>query len=407
MSMSVPAPVQPTWLLVLPWELGAPGGVNQVVQNLFDATPRVLGRRSLLLVNTWGQRRPLLTELEGRSTVRATVRSPFGSRGQRLFFLSFLIHLPMTLWHLRQLILNQCIERIHVHYPGLDALTWLIMRGIAGPRLTVVLSWHGSDLREARASTGLRRWCWRLLLRAVDDVTAVSDLLRAELIQSFGDAARRVRVVRNGVDSRRLAEISPPAPDRPLPARFILSLATIDRRKGLDTLMRAFAKVSAIDERMSLLIAGRVAEPDHLEELKALQAALPAPGRVVFMSDLSHEQAMRTLARAQAFVLASRQEAFGIVVLEAGSLEIPVVATTACGVVGELRAGLDLLVVPPEDADALAAALTRILADQRLSQNLARALQSRVRDEFSWEQVVRRYQASCDDVGLAAAPSRG
>src|SRR5262245_33895746 len=58
-----------TWLLVLPWELKEPGGVSQVVQNLFDATARKLGHRSLLLVNTWDRNDLEFAEVDGRRTV--------------------------------------------------------------------------------------------------------------------------------------------------------------------------------------------------------------------------------------------------------------------------------------------------------------------------------------------------
>lgn len=399
-----------TWLLVLPWELKEPGGVSQVVQNLFDATARKLGHRSLLLVNTWDHNDLEFAEVDGRRTVRTTVRSPLGEQRPLRHLMSFLLRLPASVLRLRHLIRTERITRINIHYPGLDALVWLLASRLSGSRPDVVLSFHGSDLREATLSGRLGRLLWSWLLRSVDDITACSQRLRNSVVEAF-PAAWRARAVLNGVDPARIAALAETEPSLQLPQRFVLSLATIEHKKGLDTLMRAFARLAQPSpashaagafEDLHVVIAGRVAEPGYFEQLQAMRAALPCAARIVFLPDLPHEQAMRVLARAQALVLASRQEPFGIVVLEAGVLGVPVLATDVCGVVGLLAPERDLLAVPSEDDQSMAEGLARLLADRERSQRLARSLQERVRAEFTWDRVIAQYESP----GRPAAAAR-
>ena len=99
---------------------------------------------------------------------------------------------------------------------------------------------------------------------------------------------------------------------------------------------------------------------------------------------------MRT-HRARALALASRQEPFGIVVLEAGVLRLPVVATTACGVAMLLEPEREVLTVPPEDAAKLANALERLVSDDALSGRLGAALHARIWADFTWERIVSQY----------------
>lgn len=381
-----------TWLLVLPWELKEPGGVSQVVQNLFEATQTVLGHRSLLFVNTWGQREPSFAEVDGRATVRAMVRSPLAESRSLRHLLSFMVHLPKTVLVLRRMIRDEHIERINIHYPGLDALVWVLAARLAGThRPEVVLSFHGSDLRDARATRGLGRRLWSWLLRSADDITACAEALRGDITSTFGASARNTRVVHNGVDPALIARLGQGRLPDQCPPNFVLSLATVEHKKGLDVLMRAFDAIARQHPELSLVLAGRVAEPQYFEKLKALKAQLPCGERICFMPGLPHDQAMAVLSRARALALASRQEPFGIVILEAGVLGIPVAATNICGAVRLLDADHDLVAVPPEDQGAMAQALQRLLTDPQLCDRLAQTLRQRVLADFTWECAVMHY----------------
>jgi len=381
-----------TWLLVLPWELSAPGGVSQVVQNLFDATQRVLGHRSLLLVNTWDRSDPSIVEVDGRRTVQMMVPSPTGPRRPLRHLLSFLFRLPSVLPRLRRLVHDEGVTRINVHYPGLDALAWVLLRPLLRHRPELVLSFHGSDLQDARAARGLGRHLWKQLLHRADDITVCSGPMREEMLEVFGAAAGRSREVLNGVDPAWITTLAKLPPREQVPARFVLSLATIEHKKGLDTLIDAFARLADRCPDLSLVLAGRVAEPACFARLQAQAAGLACAARIHFLTNLAHEEAMRVLARAQVLVLASRKEPFGIVVLEAGVLGVPVVATTACGVVSRLGAGEHLLAVPPDEPAALAEAVDTLLSDARRARRLAAELADRVAAEFTWERVIAQYE---------------
>lgn len=112
---------------------------------------------------------------------------------------------------------------------------------------------------------------------------------------------------------------------------------------------------------------------------------------------------MSTLARSRALVLASREEPFGIVILEAAVLGVPVVATTACGAVGLL--GDCLSKVPSDDVPALASSLERLMTDEDLAADLAHALKGRVLAEFTWARVATRY--TFPDIATPEPPIAG
>ena len=380
----------PTWMFVLPWELSAPGGVSQVVENLFDTIPDVLGWRSLLLVNTWGARHPRVDVVDGRRTVRMAIQSPVGPDRMLRRAVSFMVRLPAALLRLRSFLARESIAGIHVHYPGLDAVTWLLVRAMASQRPRLVLSFHGTDFSQAQTTHGVARWLWSLLLRQADDVTACSSGLRDDMIAAFGAAATAIRVVPNGVDPPRIEAASQSAPVTAVPPCYLLSLATFERKKGLDVLIDAFVRVSRQHPDVDLVLAGRVGEADHFAQLQAQRQAAPCSGRIHFLPVLPHEDAMRVLRRAAMLVLASRREPFGIVVLEAGVLGVPVVATQVCGVVPLLaRAGL--VAVPAGDPAALAEAIGQLLADASLRRSNAMSLREQVLWRFTWRHVASDY----------------
>jgi glycogen(starch) synthase len=299
-------------------------------------------------------------------------------------------------WRWSRYIRRERVRVINVHYPDLDALSWLLVCRVTNAR--IVLSFHGADVRDAASGGSLARVLWRFLLRHADSVLACSESL-ARALGELGSPLDRVRIVRNGVTPEVIERhATRPAPVQ-LPNRYVAALATFESKKGLDVLLRAFDRVAAADASLHLVLAGRLQDPIVFQELLAMRERLAAAPRVEFLPNLQHDTAIAVLARAVILVLPSRVEPFGLVVLEAGVLRRPVIATAACGVVGYLRPDAELVVVPSEDDKALAIAMERLLADPESACSMAERLRRRVLDEFTWRRIAKEYAPA---FGLAA-----
>lgn len=378
---------QASILFVLPWELHHPGGVNQVVANLFDTCLEAIGLRPLLLVKSWPHRRPEIDLVDGRTTFRLRLRSPLPADTPSAI-LAFFLELPATLRSLRSLLRTHSVSIVNIHYPSLDTLTWLLLS--RKYRFRLVLSFHGADVAEANRSGSLARWLWQVVLARADAVTVCNESLVSPLAE-LGRPAEQINVIPNGVTPQVIERFAAQSTGLDLPVRYLCALSTFEEKKGLDVLLRAFARIAAAETSLHLVIAGRVAEPHCLQSLEALRDALDLVPRVVFLRNLEHAEAMGVLARSIALAAPSRIEPFGIVILEAGVLRRPVVATSACGAARLLRPDLDLIVVAPDDEAALASALRRILDHPAQAEAMAARLHCEVMTSFTWRRISHVY----------------
>ena len=378
------------WLLVLGWDLHHPGGVSEVVRNLMRSIARFCHRRTILLVKSWEHGSMARVDGHLHRTYYARCRMP----GKNLWqLLIYLWHLPPEVWRLRRLISEEGIRTMNLHYPSLDALTPLLTRIVCARRLTIVISFHGMDIQSAQQSSRFERLLWRLVLRLADAITVCDESLRQQLVQGFACRPGSVHVIDNGVDVEELRNLEKLTPTTPLPARFILTLATFEHKKGHDILMRAFERIAANFADVELILAGRIGQKDFLDCLHELRKTLSSGSRIRFLFDLPHEEAMRVLARAAVFALPSRREPFGIAILEACALGIPAVASAACGVTSRLRSPDEVVVVPAEDEASLGTALSEALSTSGNSSRRAQAHRDRIDESFSWRKISSRYVA--------------
>lgn len=410
MNRAMPAPTPPhprerdgTWMFVLPWDLSHPGGVNQVVENLYDANRRVLGARSLLLVTSWQDRRQRLDAPGGRRTIHYRLREPWEAGSGVRSLIGFAFWLPRAIASLGRLLAAESVQIVNVHYPSLTALPWTLVPAVLRGRVRLTLSFHGMDVAGACRTRGVERWLWRRLLTAASSITVCNTRLRDDLARLHPGAAAKTVVVDNGVDPSKLRQ----AADGPMPALpqdFLLSLGTFEHKKGHDVAIDAFARIAARYPALHLVIAGRTDPDSTLDSLRAQARQLGCLDRVVLLPNLDHETAMAMLVRARALVLASRDEPFGIVVLEAGVFKCPVIATDVCGAAGRLPDAA-VLRVPAGDAATLSQAMTRLLDDPALAKQLGAQLGAAVAERFDWNEVVKAYRAAMRPVDEAARPS--
>jgi glycosyltransferase involved in cell wall biosynthesis len=182
-----------------------------------------------------------------------------------------------------------------------------------------------------------------------------------------------------GLDPARVSVLPNPAPDVPeLPPRTALreelvldgpTLAFAGRlgpQKALGVALEAVAEVPSV----SLVIAGD--GPDR-GALEARARDLGVDGRTRFLGSVSRDVVLRLFRAADATVLSSSWENLPHTVLEALAVGSPVIATAVGGVPEVVRDGENGLLVPPSDADALAAAVRRLLEDDELRHRLAEA----------------------------------
>jgi glycosyltransferase involved in cell wall biosynthesis len=175
----------------------------------------------------------------------------------------------------------------------------------------------------------------------------------------------------------------------PEEAKVVLCLARLHPKKGLDTLLDALTAVPGA----VLWLAGDGALRGALE---AQARRLGIADRVRFLGWREDKGAL--LRAADVLAVPSRYEPFGTVVIEGWQAGIPVVAARAAGPAATIRDGETGLLVPVDDAPALAAALRRVLEDRMLALSLALAAKQEEAERFSREAVLAAWRALIDKV---------
>jgi len=166
-----------------------------------------------------------------------------------------------------------------------------------------------------------------------------------------------------------------------------VSLGRITRQKGFDVLIRAWiaASKSYADRCAKLVIIGPVQSREYFEYLQRL-----ADGRddIIFLLNIPEADVYSALHEASVVVIASRDEGLPTVILEALALGKPVVTTSVGAIPSIIRDGVTGLLVKPEDPDGLAAALMKILTNERLRSEIA-SRATKLGRLFNWDNVVK------------------
>lgn len=368
-----------SWAFFLPWQLTDRGGVNQVVLHLLAECDY----RPLLVEGNWESHGEI--ERFGYRAVRERVRDPLVGG-----LLRYLLRAGDTIGRLLSLVRDHRIKVINAHFPGTEVISFLLLRPWCG--FKVVLSFHGSEIREALRSRGLQRTAYRWMLRASDAVVACSQGLLDE-VQALEPRLRRAVVIHNGVDPV-LTLAGEPIGRPEEGTELIVTVGRFEERKGHDMLLAAFEKVLARRPQARLWMIG--GDGRDLQATRARAAALG--NRVSFFVDVPHAQIAPTLAQANVFAFASRWrkgemgEGLPIAILEAGALGLPVVTTRCCGAEEVIENNESGLLVKLEDEAAMADGILTMLSDRNRAREMGAALRCKVMNNFQWHQAWGRYR---------------
>jgi len=235
-------------------------------------------------------------------------------------------------------------------------LALLVGRCLGIPATTYV---QGYDLYDA--GPWARRTFVRWALTHSDCVAAVTGDLRAK---AYNLSGRWAEVIPHGLRMRDAHRLDRQAARAllhlPMDARLVLFVGRLISLKGLQYLIRAMTRVVNRCPDARLVIVGEGQEHRHLAELTS-QLALE--GYVTFQGGLAHEDVIRFMRAADVFVLPSLTEPFGIVLVEAMSCGLPLVASNVMGIPSIVEEGINGFLVPPGDERALADRITQLLTD--------------------------------------------
>jgi D-inositol-3-phosphate glycosyltransferase len=181
----------------------------------------------------------------------------------------------------------------------------------------------------------------------------------------------------------------------PSDAKVVLYVGRFDRRKGIETLVRAIAKSTWRDNgNLRLVIAGgfRPGESDGIEcdRIKAIVKELGLESITTFPGRLTESELPIYYAAANVCVVPSHYEPFGLVAIEAMASRTPVVASQVGGLQFTVIPEVTGLLVPPQDDAAFARAIDRILSNPAWADQLGITGRQRVEIALSWDSVASR-----------------
>jgi len=220
---------------------------------------------------------------------------------------------------------------------------------------------------------------WYLKGTETARVLAVSEAVKSTAVD-LGVKPARITVITNGVDTASLDKYRVRVKKGPLPGRIGV-VSRLSPEKGLDILLKAFARLRKEFPKLKLDIAGDGPERSNLEKLSQ---QLSVTDQVKFIGYLDGPKKLaRFLSGLEVFALPSRSESFGLALAEAGYLGIPCVASNIGGTKEVIVDGETGLLVPRDDDEALARAIAKLLRDGNLRKKLGQAARERVEKNFS------------------------
>lgn len=302
----------------------------------------------------------------------------------------FLTALRSTLWHL----FRRRVDVMHLHVGDGSSfyrhVLYLMLGRLAG--VPVLFHWHlpgDSGAATDFYSTGgaLRRRTIRLALKQASRVIVLSASWQPALAAMA--PAVRIAILPNPVDCVTIVPAAQPASSlRPT----VLFLGDFSHRKGARILLDAAPAVLAQHPTTSFVFCGGKPPGDLEDRAASLGSAVLFPGFV------RGDAKLRMLQQASLLALPSYAEGMPIAALEAMAAALPVVATPVGGLPDVIQEGKTGLVVPPGDAQALAGAISQLLADPALGRSMGQQGRQRALAEYDVSIYVERLVALYEEV---------
>jgi len=375
------------WLFVLPWSPEIVGGVSIVVTELCKAMNKEGKYKPYIMVEDWSAKKPIITVKDDYTEIRYRLRNCSTQFDRE--YLSFIMYLPSTIFTLFNLCKTYNIQVVNSHYPSLSSLNLALFSFIM-KKIHFIISFHGSDLTDIiNKKKGYK--IWNFIFNHTERIISCSKGMSKRVVETFPKILKKSDYIHNGVSPSFFEASKQPLTlgDISLPNNYILLVGTFEHQKGQDVLLKAFALVAEQFSELSLVLVGRTS--NELKRYTQLAKDLFVEDKTFFYENIPPAIMPAFYKGAQLYVSASRQEAFGMVMLEAAVFKIPVIATKTIGACEIIDDNIDGKLVEIDDAKAMAKQITNILNDEQQSQRLANALYHKAKVDFTWDKALKKY----------------
>lgn len=219
------------------------------------------------------------------------------------------------------------------------------------------------------------------LVRDSDSLIACSTSMRDEITELFGPDLAEVTVIRNGIDAARWPFTARRPRTGPPQVAYV---GRLEYEKGVHDAIAALPQIRRAHPGTTLTIAGDGTQQDWLVDCARHHRVLKATR---FVGRLDHTELLGLLGSADAAVLPSHYEPFGLAALEAAAVGTPLVTSNVGGLGEAVIDGVTGVSCPPRDATGLATAVRSVLDDPATAQHRARAARERLTADFDWHTV--------------------
>lgn len=296
----------------------------------------------------------------------------------------------------KKLLAVECPDVLNVHYASGYGTT----AQLAGFHPSVLSVW-GSDVYSFALKTPLHRWWARRNLMAASQVASTSHAM-AHQIRSIAPALTDIKITPFGVDMARFCPRISETNLEKSSKHFVLgTVKSLAPSYGIDILLEAFALLiqrlnSTAPEFAQKIQLRIVGNGPSLESLQCKANILGISNKTEFVKAVPHNLVPDELHKLDIYVALSRQESFGVAVVEASACGIPVVVSDVGGLPEVVVNGETGYVVPRENPEVAAEMLEKLVLNKNDREMMGLAGRTYVQDHYDWnknvEQMIAVYE---------------
>ncbi|MEK7673036.1 MAG: glycosyltransferase family 4 protein [Patescibacteria group bacterium] len=308
-------------------------------------------------------------------------------------------HDPRHYFQIRKIIKKEKINFVHLHLwnPGSCRYAFLAINSAKTP---IIVTEH-----DPFELTSLKKKFKKWTLKKISKIVTVSENNKTLLAKLYPEISKKITVIKNGIDTTwwqsQLLRFPDDEKDDIKKDLFkaekddfiITSIAELHERKGLKYLIEAMAEVSAKNfvrpafRGLKLVIIGEGPDRKNLENLIK---ELKLEEKVILLG--KQKNIPKLLKSSDLFVLPSKREAFGLVLLEAMTIPLAIIASRVGGIPEVITDGKNGILVEPESSKELTKAIKSLITNSDKRQALAEAGHKTVTEEFDAEKMAKEYE---------------